>query len=116
MKTSPWKVLENRIIANGKSFRLPYPASKSIELPELLVILLDPPKGTNCNTNVMGIKPDGTIAWQIEESPHGGELDQPYVDINQDELGNLVARNWNGVEYEVDLRSGAIHVVDFRRF
>lgn len=94
----------------------PFPVTKAIELPEFLVVLLDPPLGTICNRNVMAIRTDGMVVWQIEESPHGGEKNQPFVDIVQDEHGNVVARNWNGVEYQVDLASGAIETVGFRRF
>lgn len=55
----------------------------------------------------------GLLLWQIEESLHGTELDRPYVAISKDEAGEIVAANWNGVDYRVNMENGSVRVKAF---
>ena len=59
------------------------------------------------NRNVYAFGGDGRLRWQIEEAPHGGERDKPYMAIRIVD-GVLVAGNWTGVDYVVDLHNGHV--------
>lgn len=110
------------IRADGKGFlvadqriELPHPVGKVVSHEGLVIVMLEPPFGTVFNRNVVAFTEAGLPAWQIEESPHGTEPDKPYVGISVSDDGELVASNWNGVDYRVDLQDGKVTVRAFKK-
>lgn len=101
--------LENgRLFIGNGSIDLPYPVSEIIDFGDSIAVRVEPPVGVIFNRNVFAFSERGDPLWQIEESPHGTENDKPYVKIIRERDGGLVAYNWNGVDYLVDMANGAI--------
>ena len=61
---------------------------------------------TECNNNVYCIDDEYEIFWQIEAKPTGFERD-PFVYIKFDN-GELIAKNFSGFKYLVNLENGQI--------
>lgn len=99
----------------GKAIGLPHPVVDVKVLGETVVAKVESEPGDIFNRNVYAFSSDGELLWQIEESPHGAETDKPYVDIGVDNSGKLVAGNWNGVDYFVDIKTGKIATKDFKK-
>ena len=60
------------------------------------------------NRNIEAYKADGDLAWLIQECPAGGQNeDKPYMDI-QVKDGNLIAGNWVGLDFFVNLKDGSV--------
>ena len=70
------------------------------------MILVDPAPDVIFNRNVFALSIHGELLWQIEESPHGTQVDKPYVNLYCDKNGTVIAGNWNGVSYSVNLLNG----------
>jgi len=110
-----YEVLDGVLHVGGNPIHLPFPVAQSIGLIDAVVVRLDVPAGQLFNCNVYLVGADGGIRWRVHESPHGTEDDKPFMNLWLTENGALVAGNWNGVDYDVDLRSGAIHARAFKR-
>ena len=98
------------MLVGDQRIELPHPIGEVLRYRGLIVVRLEPPAGVVFNRNVMAFTEAAELAWQIEESPHGTEVDKPYVDISIDDMGALVASNWNGVDYRVEPESGKVTV------
>jgi len=48
---------------------------------ELLIVRVEPDVGKIFNRNIFAYSKDCQVRWQIEESPHGTEVDKPYTSI-----------------------------------
>lgn len=59
------------------------------------------------NRNVYRLNPAGDVVWQIQSGAIR-ELFEPFTNIYYDDAGVMMAYCSNGVEYPVDLRSGAL--------
>jgi hypothetical protein len=63
------------------------------------------------NRNIEAYDQDNNLIWVIEEAPDGGEnRDKAYMKIWLEE-DRLVAGNWIGIDYFVDLNTGAVNSV-----
>jgi len=110
--------IDDGIIAiGGNVIDLPYPVAvaEALAVGELVIVRVEPTIGEIFNTNVYGFKADSSCKWQIAESPHGTEADRPFTSISVSSDNQLVAGNWNGVDYLVDLMGGAITAVAFNK-
>ena len=108
--------LEGGVLFIGESrIELPYPVAEIVECSDSIIARVDPPPGEIFNRNVFAFTRQGDCIWQIQESPHGTEKDKPYVGISHGERGQLVAANWNGVDYFVDIDSGNITTKAFNK-
>ena len=60
------------------------------------------------NRNVAAYKENGELVWLIQECPVGGlDQDKAYMNIQvKDE--QLIAGNWVGLDFVVDLKSGNV--------
>lgn len=99
----------------GARVDLPYEVDEVLEMQDLVIVRVEPPVGQIFNRNVFAYTKQGLLVWEIEESPHGTELDKPFVGIRKGEPGELIAANWNGVDYSVNLKSGSIGVKAFNK-
>lgn len=89
-------------------------AAQCLEVQGLLIVRIEPDVGDTYNRNVFALD-RGKILWQIEESPHGTEKDKPFTSISLGRDGELIAGNWNGVDYSVDISDGTIQVKNFKK-
>ncbi len=110
-----FKVDDGCLLIADKAVRLPFPVAKAMGLGEAVAVRVDVPTGQVFNRNVYLIDAAGRILWQIEESPHGPGTDKPFMNIWIADDDALVAGNWNGIDYKVDISSGRICVKSFRR-
>lgn len=72
-----------------------------------------PEPGQRFNRNVFAFDDQGRQLWQIAESPHGDAADKPFMDLRVNQQGELIAGNWNGVEYRVHPETGDLAVSGF---
>ncbi len=108
--------IENGVLyLDGQPIRLPLPVAEGIGVDNGVAVRLDVPTGQRFNRNVFLVDWTGAVLWQIQESPHGTEDDKPFLNIWLTDDGSLVAGNWSGVDYDVDLASGVIRVRAFSK-
>lgn len=81
---------------------------QTIHVSNLTIVRLEVPSRTVCNRNVKAYDERNELVWTIAESPHGTQADKPYMSIRIDPQGRLIAGNWIGIDYIVDLKTGAI--------
>jgi hypothetical protein len=109
----------NILHLHGRIIYMDAPIKQKIEFLGLVIIRLYPsddqldtyPK-ESFNRNVYAYDVSGNLVWQIQEAPHGGiDEDKAYMDIriSQDKL---VAGNWTGTDYQVNLVDGTVASFD----
>jgi len=65
------------------------------------------------NRNIEAYDQNGNLVWVIEEAPDGGaNQDKAYMKIWLEE-GRLIAGNWIGIDYLVDVISGKVGPINF---
>lgn len=115
MIVSSFKITNNLIFINGKKLELPFPVADALEYKKSIVVRVDPPAREILNDNIYCFTLSGNFLWQIEPSPHGTQVNKPYVSINVSSSSNLIASNWNGVNYIVNIEDGSIEVKSFNK-
>ncbi len=110
-----FKIDSGTLCLDGKPVRLPLSVTEAVGIDDGVAVRLYVPSGQKFNRNVFLVDGAGVVRWQIQESPHGTEGDKPFLNLWLAEDGSLVAGNWNGVDYDVDLASGALRVRAFSR-
>lgn len=100
---------------NGTAITVRHPIKTVVDVDSIVIVLLQVPTGEVDNRNVIAFDSDGDQLWEIEPSPHGTEDDNPFVALTTD-AGSVVAQTWNGIEYVVDIETGAIEARDLKRF
>lgn len=103
------------LFVGGELVEFPYSVAKSVRCGCLLIVMLDPPVDVDFNRNVYAVNGEGVVVWQIAESPHGGEGSEPYVDISMDRQSRLLAANWIGIDYFVDVEGGSVAPASFNK-
>lgn len=111
-KAKKFLVDDGALFVHGRRISTPFPVLQYVVDKNAVIVLLRAPAGTIYNRNIHAYSTQGQLLWTIPETPHGGTKDQPYVGIEATSAG-LVARNWNGVEYVIDLQTGSIEVCGF---
>lgn len=106
---------DGSLLVGDHRIELPHPIGEVLRYQNLIVVRFELPAGVVFNRNVMAFTEAAELAWQIEESPHGTEVDKPYIGISVDATGALVASNWNGVDYRVEPESGKVTVQAFKK-
>jgi len=106
---------DNVLKISGKEIELPAPVKQRVEINDLIVVRvypsdqeLDAFPQELLNRNVYAFDSSCKLLWQIQEAPHGGiGEDKAYMDISL-ESGKIIAGNWTGTDYFVDLSSGRV--------
>ena len=107
-------VVRGRQVQIGsRTIELPHPVVQTLWLGSLLIVRVEPAPGQLFNSNVFALDTDAQQVWQIAESPHGTEVDKPFMDLRINHQGELFAGNWNGVEYRVHPATGELSVAGF---
>lgn len=107
------KVRGRQVQIGDRTVELPHQIVQQLRLGELLVLRVEPAAGQLFNRNVFAFDGGGRQIWQIAESPHGTEADKPFMDLRVNQYGELIAGNWNGVEYRVQPETGTLAVSGF---
>lgn len=103
------------VSVDGKNIELPAYLKQTLELGDLTIVRVYPSNDelnsyphNDFNRNVYAYNSSGELVWQIQEAPHGGVgEDKAYMIVKIDK-GKLVAGNWIGVDYEVNLEDGTV--------
>lgn len=101
--------IDNNIIG------FPYPVAQVIIVSNYVIVRLSVPQEKRFDRNVYALSFDGKAVWQIQEAPHGGNVPKPFMNLRLSEEGRLIAGNWIGVDYEVDLSTGQIRAIRFTK-
>lgn len=115
MNELKYRVNEGVLTINEKEIKLPYPVIEVLNFQGLIIVRVEPSIGEIYNQNIFAIDNTGKIMWQIVESPHGTEADKLYTSISVLAENQLIAGNWNGVDYAVDLDDGSISTKSFNK-
>lgn len=103
------------IYINDKKIDLPFPVAEALEYEQSIIVRVDPPAKQIFNSNIYRFALSGNCLWQIEPSPHGTQTNRPYVSIYTSFYNSLVAGNWNGVDYIVNIEDGSVKVKSFKK-
>jgi hypothetical protein len=112
----PFTVEDGKLEISGHQIETEFAVAQAITANGNVVVRLEVPAGKVLNSNVLCFSGKGALVWEIDESPHGGTGDDPYVAISLSESGSIGARTWNGVEYEVCATDGSVNPIGLRRF
>jgi hypothetical protein len=101
-------------LIGDRRVELPHRVVQQLQWGSLLLVRIASEPGQRFNRNIFAFDDQGRQLWQIAESPHGGEAaDKPFMDLRVNQHGELIAGNWNGVEYRIDPKTGALAVSGF---
>ena len=86
-----------------------------VEVGDLRIVRKYPPDSelsnfpqNKLNRNIEAYDQDDNLVWVIDEAPDGGDnLDKAYMKIWLED-GKLIAGNWIGIDYLVNLDNGAV--------
>ncbi len=94
----------NKLYINGNETTVPLPVKTVLDLNDRIIVLS---RELSLNINVFCLDVDGNILWKIQECPHGDGA-KPYTNIRMSDAGELIAYNFIGFDYRVDLNTGAV--------
>jgi hypothetical protein len=103
-----WHIENGELFIDGKQIDLPLPVGNVIKYNKLFIVRVAPFEREIFNRNIFAITEQREIIWQIHESPHGTEQDKPYMNIMRNKDGSVIASNWNGVDYIINIKDGSI--------
>lgn len=109
------EIREGRLCIHDRPVATSLPAINAIALDEIVIVLLDD-EGAPDPRNIVAFDGAGELVWRVGEQARGGGGTQSFVALWVGEGGQVLARNWNGVEYEVLPTDGSLEVNGLRRF
>jgi hypothetical protein len=89
------------------------PIKNKNNIGELTIVLVDDDKvhgsgDKTLNRNIYAFSNDGSLLWQIQEPPDGGnEWPKPYISLKIDG-DKVMVGNWIGTTYLVNLGDGTV--------
>lgn len=93
---------------DGETIEMDYPVEKAIVHEGVVVVLVEPPVGTDVRDNVAAFDMSGELLWTITPaSTEDVETPPVYTDIFEAD-GSLLAHNWNGGTYEIEMETGEV--------
>ncbi len=103
------------MVANEKMMlhQLPCAVKGKICIGAITIVLVNDDKShgsgdKTLNRNIFAFSEDGSLLWQIEEAPDGGdEWPKPYMSIKL-EGDNVIVGNWIGTNYLLNLDDGTV--------
>ena len=112
---SDFKINDGIIYINGKEIDLPFPAEEAVTYKKSIIVRVKPPVKEIFNNNVYGFTIHGEYKWQIKPSTHGTQEDKPFVSIHVSSSDDLIASNWNGIDYVVSNTDGSVAPESFKK-
>jgi len=71
------------------------------------------PFGFKCNRNIIGENTHGGMVWQVEDVCPSS--DAPFVTIRPFDNEKIIAYNWLGMDYYIDIQTGKLSFVNKNR-
>ncbi len=115
MNAENFQTKDGALVIAGRPVELPFPVQEVVECQDSIIVMIEPSAGVIFNRNVFAFSAQGELIWQIEECPHGTEVDKPFIGISCNNDDRIIASNWIGVDYLVDARSGGIAATAFNK-
>lgn len=117
MSNSLFSVDDGVLRISGRAINTGLPARKAIQVGGKIIALLEiTGREEQMNENVLCFDSAGDLIWRIDPSMENGREMFPYVYINVCDGGAVVAYNWIGMDYSVDLDDGTVKAMANRRF
>lgn len=110
-----FEVRDGALIIANRRLDLTHTVAQILECHDTIIVRSDPPAGMILNRNLFAFTTQGDLLWQIEESPHGTQKDKPYVGLIISQDGLLVAANWIGLDYTVNVQNGKVAAKAFNK-
>lgn len=104
------------LYANGNKVATRFPVTQELFFDDIAIVILYAPPKTIYNENVLAYGSDGEVVWQLLASKYGGTDDNPYVNIERLEPGFILATDWNGIQYRVNIKDGSAVACGLKRF
>lgn len=104
-------IAKNSLIIEDKhTVEFEFPIKKTLEIEELLIVLIESPMGKIYNDNVFCVNSQGKIIWQVPRisSYPGNTKDCSFVGMTLNEKRELVLFNWCDLAVVIDFRTGSI--------
>ncbi len=116
MKNLNVSVVDEILKIGDESIDFPFPLAEAMVMGEKIIIRAGSrTKPINNDRNVYALDYDGKVLWRIELCPYGGERSKPYTIIYSLGSETLVAGNWIGYDFYVDLKDGHITLKAFTK-
>lgn len=95
---------------DGSEVEFERPIYKTVTFDNFVVVLLEltGEGGKRSFKNVIAVKNDGSIRWEIENVPEGSGEYRPYSNIYTKDGSDLWAYNVAGMKYRVDTDDGTL--------
>lgn len=117
MSNSLFSVDDGVLRISGRAINTGLPVRKAIQVGGKIIALLEiTGREEQMNENVLCFDSAGDLIWRIDPSMENGPEMFPYVYINVCDGGAVVAYNWIGMDYSVDLDDGTVKAMANRRF
>jgi hypothetical protein len=94
------------VLASGAVAAFPFPVADAIEFDDVIVVRVQPPRGTIFNENVFGIQRNGRQIWQIQREYPPTE-DVPWGGL-ENRNGEAWLSNWQSRLVWVNPNTGAV--------
>lgn len=111
-----YSLSDGNLKINEKLIDTGFRVAEAVEIENVVIVRLENPNGLVGGENILAFCNDGSLHWRVQRSPHGNDLDSPYLSIDLDESHRVVAQNSNGVLYEIDKNTGSVVAINFQRF
>lgn len=72
----------------------------------VLIKLYEVSYKSKCNRNIAGENKHGKVIWQVED------INSPFIDIRPFNKEKIIAYNWIGMDYYIDIQTGKLDLVN----
>ncbi|MWV40751.1 hypothetical protein [Natrialba sp. INN-245] len=97
---------ENNLQIGDNTVQVPYNILSVLIVEDVIVVLQNPPTNADDEErNIVAFNKNGNKLWTVESPSSGYRSPKTYTHIQHTDDG-LIANNWNGYKYIVDVDSG----------
>jgi len=76
----------------------------------VIIKLYKEPFRYKCNQNITGENEQGEVIWQVEDIDPLS--DSPFTSIRPFDKEKIIAYNWMGIDYYIDIQTGKLELVN----
>lgn len=99
---------ENTVVIGNDEVQVRYDVKDIVVVDDVVVVLQEPPADADdVERNIVAFDTHGTQLWTVQQASRGHPTPRTYTYIRY-ENGELIANNWNGYKYTVDIEDGSI--------
>jgi hypothetical protein len=83
-----------------------------LDCDSVIIQLYKVPYKHRCNRNIVGENKKGEMIWQVEEVNPLETSDFPFLSIRPFNKEKIIAYNWLGMDYYIDIQTGKLDLVN----